>query len=303
MAAATSPAPARFGALDLLVVLAMNVTWGLNIIAVKIAVGAIAPIAAGALRQALVLMVCIGSIRIVPGRMRALLSLGVLSGGSFYLAINWSLALAQNVSALAIAGQLGVPFSMIGAIIVFREKIHWPRMLGIGLSLGGVVLLVFDPAAAREGPGLALTAVGSVIWAACSLIQRRLIGVPILTIYAWIGLMGFLVLAPVAWVTEREAVLALPDLPLRTLGWVAFSAFGSTLVGQGSMAWLLQRHSVTVVTPLTLAAPVISVGAASWWFGTPLTMLMLLGGAIAMLGVGIVTMRTARAERLGGRVK
>ena len=69
------------------------------------------------------------------------------------------------------------------------------------------------------------------------------------------------------------------------------------------MAWLLQRHSVTVVTPLTLAAPVISVGAASWWFGTPLTMLMLLGGAIAMLGVGIVTMRTARAERLGGRVK
>jgi len=298
---ATTTPPARFGALDLAVAAVMNVAWGLNIVAVKMAVSEIAPITAGALRQALVLLVCLTSLRIVPGRMGALLALGLLSGGLFYLAINWSLALAHNVSALAIAGQLGVPFSMIAAILVFRERVRWPRMLGIALSVGGVALLVFDPAAAREGPALALTAVGSAIWAACSLIQRRLTGVSVLTIYAWIGLCGTLVLAPIAWLVEPGAVRALPVLPLGTMGWVAFSAFGSTMIGQGSMAWLLQRHSVTTVVPLTLAAPVISVLTAAWWFGNPLTSLMLLGGTVAMLGVAIVTVRTARAERVEGR--
>jgi O-acetylserine/cysteine efflux transporter len=261
---------------------------------VKITVDALAPMTAGLLRQVIVFAICAGSLRIVPGRMVPLLSLGILSGGLFYVVINASLAVATNVSALAIAGQLGVPFSMLLAILVFGERIQWPRMLGIALSLGGVILLVFDPAAAGEGLGLALMAVASAIWAASSLIQRKLAGVPVLTIFAWVGLMGTLVLGIAALATERDTLARLPDEPLRTMGWVAFSAIGSTLIGQGSMSWLLGRHPVSTVTPLTLAAPVLSVFAASYYFGSPLTLLMLLGGGIAMVGVAIVTIRTAR---------
>lgn len=284
------------GPRDLAVAAAMNILWGLNIIAVKMAVTEIAPLTAAFLRQAVVLLVCVGALRIVSGRMRSLLLLGVLSGGLFYVAINLSLSVSTNVSALAIAGQLGVPFSLLLAIVVLRERIHWPRMVGIALSLGGVVLLVFDPAAGRELAGLALTAVGSLIWAICSLIQRDLRGVAVLTIYAWVGLIGSIVLGVIALVVEPGAMRGIPDLQLRTMGWVAFSAIGSTVLGQGAMSWLLRRHSVSVVTPLTLAAPVVSVFAAAYWFGNPLTVLMLAGGAVAMLGVGIVTIRTARTQ-------
>jgi O-acetylserine/cysteine efflux transporter len=292
----TQPSPAAFGARDLLVVLAMNLLWGFNIIAVKMAVTDIAPLTAGFLRQALVLLVCAGSLRIIPGRMRALIALGILSGGLFYVATNLSLVVAQNVGALAIAGQLGVPFSMLLAIIVFREKIHAPRIAGIMLAFVGVGLLVFDPAAAREGPGILLTAIGSFIWAVCSLIQRNLRGVPILTIYAWVGLMGSVVMGGLALVFEPAAMRGIPDLQVGTLGWVAFSAIGSTVLGQGAMVWLLQRHPVSTVTPMTLAAPVVAVFAAAYWFDNPLGFTMLAGGAVAMLGVAIVTIRTARAE-------
>lgn len=287
--------PAPFGTRDLLVVVAMNILWGLNIIAVKMAVEAIAPLTAGFLRQMLVLLVCVGSLRIMPGRMRALIALGLLSGGLFYVAINLSLVVSDNVGALAIAGQLGVPFSMLLAIIFYRERIHGPRIAGIVLAFAGVGLLVFDPAAAREGPGLALTAIGSFIWAICSLIQRNLRGVPILTMYAWVGLLGSIVLGALAWVFEPASMRAIPQLRLATLGWVAFSAIGSTVLGQGAMVWLLQRHPVSTVTPMTLAAPVVAVFAASYWFDTPLGFTMLAGGAVAMLGVAIVTIRTARS--------
>ncbi len=297
MASVTASPRSGFGPRDIAVVVAMNLLWGLNIVAAKIAVGQIAPLTAGLLRQVIVFAVCAASLRLVPGKTAALIALGVLAGGLFFVAINLSLAVSDNVGALAIAGQLGVPFSLLLAIVVFRERIHWPRMLGIALSFAGVVLLVFDPAAASEGPGLALTALGSFIWAVGSLIQRRLIGVPVLTIYAWVGLMGMAVLGPCAGAFERAAVQAIPDLRLSTLGWVAFSAIGSTVLGQGSMAWLLQRHPVSAVVPMTLASPVISVFVASWYFGTPLTAVMLAGGGIAMAGVAIVTIRSARAQK------
>lgn len=274
----------------------MNILWGLNIIAVKMAVDSIAPFTAALLRQLLVLAICLPALRIVPGRMRALLVLGALSGGLFYVAINLSLAVSDNVSALAIAGQLGVPFSLLLAIAVLKERIALIRLAGILLSMGGVGVLVFDPSAGRELPGLALTAIGSFIWAICSLIQRGLVGVPVLTIYAWVGLTGALVLLPVALVFEPGAVAGIPDIPLGTFGWIVFSAAGSTVLGQGAMSWLLQRHPVSSVVPLTLAAPVISVIAASLFFATPLTPLMILGGVIALAGVAIVTIRTARVK-------
>ncbi|HYZ48623.1 MAG TPA: DMT family transporter, partial [Sphingomonas sp.] len=147
----------------------------------------------------------------------------------------------------------------------------------------------------RELPGIALTALGSFIWACSSLIQRNLKGVPVLTIYAWIGLIGTLVLAPVVLIFEPEGMRSIPHIPLKSFAWVAFSAIGSTLIGHGSMSWLLQRHPVASVTPLTLASPVLSVLFASWFFRTPLTPIMILGGVVALTGVAIVTIRSAKA--------
>lgn len=287
----TTPRP--FGPLDLGVVVMMNLFWGLNIIAVKQSVLLVAPLTAAFLRQALVLMVCAGSLRPVPGQMRAITILGLLMGAAFYLVINLSLAVANNVGALAIAGQLGVPFALILAVLFQGERIHVPRLIGIALSLGGVAVLVFDPSAGGQLLALALTALSSLIWAIGSLIQRQLRGVPVLTLYGWIALWGTAGLGVAALVAEPHALRAVPSLSLGTLGWIAFSALGSTLGGHGALSWLLQRHPVTVVTPMTLAAPVISVFTAAWYFGTPVTSVMLVGGGLAMAGVAIVTMRTA----------
>ncbi len=274
----------------------MNLMWGLNLIAVKMAVDLISPLTAAWLRQIMVLIICLPALKIIPGKMRELLLLGVLSGALFYIFINFSLAVSDNVSALAIAGQLGVPFSLILAIIFLKERIHKIRMIGMGLSFVGVILIVFDPSAASEGAGIALTAAASLVWAICSLIQRRLIGVPVLTIYAWVGLIGSILLLPIAYGFEPQSLMRVPQLPLSTFGWILFSALGSTVIGQGAMSLLLQRHPVSSVVPLTLLTPVISVIVAAYYFKTPLTPIMIIGGLIVMAGVAIVTIRTAQAK-------
>lgn len=286
----------KFSGYDILVAVAMNVMWGLNLIAVKMGVDLIEPLTAAWLRQVMVMLICLPALRIIEGKMRELVLLGALAGGAFYIIVNISMAVSTNVSALAIAGQLGVPFSLILAIIFLGERVHKYRIAGMALAFAGVVMIVFDPNAVNEHLGLALTAVASFIWACCSLIQRRLVGVPVLTIYAWVGLVGTVVLLPIALIAEPQAMASIQDLPLSSLGWVLFSALGSTVIGQGAMSLLLQRHPVSAVVPLTLPTPVISVIAAAYWFGTPLTPIMIAGGGVVLAGVAIVTLRTAQAE-------
>lgn len=286
----------KFSGYDILVAVAMNVMWGLNLIAVKMGVDLIEPLTAAWLRQVMVMLICLPALRIIEGKMRELVLLGALAGGAFYIIVNISMAVSTNVSALAIAGQLGAPFSLILAIIFLGERVHKYRIAGMALAFAGVVMIVFDPNAVNEHLGLALTAVASFIWACCSLIQRRLIGVPVLTIYAWVGLVGTLVLLPIALIAEPQAMASIQDLPSSSLGWVLFSALGSTVIGQGAMSLLLQRHPVSAVVPLTLPTPVISVIAAAYWFGTPLTPIMIAGGGVVLAGVAIVTLRTAQAE-------
>lgn len=283
---------------DLIVALFINLTWGLNIIAVKMAVMATAPFAAGGLRQLVVLLVCLPFFRWMPGRMRPLLLLALLNGAVFLIFTNIALQVADNVSALAIAGQLGVPFSLILGVIFLGERIALPRMLGIALAFGGVVLLVFDPGVLGELPGLLLMACGTFTWAVGALLQRKLADVPALTIYAWIGLGGVLGLMPLSMWLEPGAFSNLPNLPLRDVGWLVFSGVGSSVIGQGGMAWLLQRHPISTVLPLTLGAPVIAVCASSYFFGTVLTPVMIAGGLLTLTGVIIITLRSARANKV-----
>jgi O-acetylserine/cysteine efflux transporter len=85
-----------FGAADIFAVIVMNVMWGLNLVAVKMGVDLVQPMTAAWLRQAMVLLICLPALRIVPGRMRELTGLGLLSGSLFYILVNWSLAVSDK---------------------------------------------------------------------------------------------------------------------------------------------------------------------------------------------------------------
>jgi O-acetylserine/cysteine efflux transporter len=283
----------RFDVRDLLVAVMINIVWGLNIIAVKFSLQSIPPFSAALLRQALILLACIGFLKVVPGRMRSLIALGIVVGGVFLVFTNLSVSVTTNLGALAIAGQLGAPFSLILAIVFLGERIGLTRVIGIGMAVAGCAMLVFDPAIVKETLGMCLMIVASFCWAVGSLLQRQLAGVPVRTIYAWVGLVGVIMLGPVAIAVEPDALRDITTLPSIALGGIVFSALGSTLLGHGGMSWLLQRHPVSTVIPLTLVTPVISVVASALVFETPITPIMVAGGALALAGVAIVTMRTA----------
>jgi len=276
---------------------AITFFWGINIVAITVVVRDTAPLTAAMLRQCAVMLVCLPFLRIIPGKMKAVLLVGLMQGAAFLVLSNLALRIGHNVSALSIAAQLGVPFALLLGVLFEGERIALVRLFGIVLAFGGVIVMVFDPAAVHEGPGLAVMALGTLMWAIGSLLVRRLGAVPVLTVYGWIGLIGFAVLLPLSLLLEPQAVRHIPALTGQDWGWVLFSAICTTVIGHGGMAWLLQRHPITRVMPLTLGAPVIAVIGSAIAFEIVLTPIVILGAVLSIAGVTIIALRSAEKGR------
>lgn len=280
----------------LALILFIDLIWAFNIVPVKLAVTAAGPLTTVFLRYVVVLIACLPWLRWLPGRMGWVLVTGIVAGALFMGLGALSFALADNVSALAIAGQLGVPFSLVLAVVIFRERIHWPRITAVALCFAGVAVMGFDPAIAHESLALWLTVVASLCWAMGNLLFRKLAGVPVLTIHAWLAAISVPILAGAAMVFEPRQMAAIPGLSWTTWACVLYMGLASSLLGHGGMSWLFQRYPVATVSPLTLPTPLMSVIIAVIVFNTPITGQMLIGGALTLVGVGIITLRTAQAR-------
>ena len=278
----------------LALILLIDLIWAFNIVPLKLAVEAAGPLTAVTLRYVIVLVACLPWLRWLPGRMRWVLVTGVIAGALFMGLGGLAFALADNVSALAVAGQLGVPFSLILAVVIYKERIRWPRITAVALCFAGVAVMGFDPAIARESLALWLTVVASLCWAMGNLLFRKLVGVPVMTIHAWLAAVSVPILAGTALVFEPQRLAAVGNLSWQVWACLAYSGIASSLLGHGGMTWLLQRYPVATVSPLTLPTPLLSVIIAVIAFDTPITVQMLIGGALTLIGVAVITLRTAR---------
>ena len=284
----------------LALILLIDLIWAFNIVPVKLSVAAAGPLTTVTLRYAIVLVACLPWLRWLPGRMGWVLVTGLVAGAMFMGLGALSFAFADNVSALAIAGQLGVPFSLILAVIIYKERIRWPRISAVALCFAGVAVIGFDPAIAHESLALWLTVAAALCWAIGNLLFRKLQGVPVLTIHAWLAMVSVPILGLAAWIFEPQRVLAVPQLPWQIWVCLLYSGLLASLLGHGGMSWLFQRYPVATVSPLTLPTPLLSVIIAVLAFGTPITVQMVIGGALTLVGVGIITLRTARARDESG---
>ena len=278
----------------ILFILLIDLLWAFNIVAIKESVLAMPPLLAVAMRYFVVFAVCASSVKIVPGRMGLLLLTGLVTGALQFGLGGYSYQVTTNLSALAIAGQLGVPLSLLLAILIDGERIAWKRTLGIVLAIAGVVLLVFDPRIVDERLGILLTFGASLCWAVGNLMFKRLTGIPVFNIYGWQALVSIPFLLAASWYAEPGGIAGLKHVPLPAFGWIVYSAVAASLIGHAGMSWLVQRYPVTLITPFTLPTPLLAVGFATLVYGTPVTPMMWLGGALTLVGVAIITLRTAK---------
>src|SRR4051812_29440216 len=87
----------HFGVRHLVLAIAVNLAFALNMIAMKEVVTATGPFVSLSMRMGIVALICAPFLKRVPGRTRYLVLYGLLNGGLFLLLQNIALKMADNI--------------------------------------------------------------------------------------------------------------------------------------------------------------------------------------------------------------
>ena len=284
---------------DLLLLIAINVMWGFNLIASKAGVHSFPPLLFTVLRFGLLSLCLLPFLRWHPGQMGNLARAGLFTGGLAFGLLFVGLRMADDASTVAIATQLGVPFQTLLSVWLLGETIRWRRRLGIALAFTGVVIIGFDPRVFGYLPGLTLVVASTFLGSLGFIYIKRLHNIPAIQVQAWVSTLSWPLLLVLSLLLERDHWQAIQSAD--TQGWFAllYTVIGGSLIGHTGWYYLLSRYPVTSVAPLTLLSPLFSILFAVTLLDDQLTWRMLLGGAITLAGVFIVVLREKRLVDTG----
>ncbi|MEQ1582303.1 MAG: DMT family transporter [Steroidobacteraceae bacterium] len=284
---------------DLTLLVGISGIWGFNLIAAKVGVTEIPPILFTALRFGLLTLVTLPFLKVFPGQMRTLLLAAALSGALQFSLLFAGLAVAHDVSTVAIASQLGIPMTTLLSVWLLKETIRWRRILGIVLAFGGVAVIAFDPGVLVYSHGLGLIIASCLAGSLGLTYIKRLDGIGPLELQAWLAMTAWPLLLGLSFMLEDGQWASLQAASFTAWGALLFTSLINSLFAHTAMFYLIQRYPVTSVAPLTLLSPLFSILFGVTLLDDQLSPRMVLGGAITLLGILIVALRDRRMVDTG----
>jgi O-acetylserine/cysteine efflux transporter len=283
----------------LALLVAINLIWGINLIASKVGVGQFPPLLFTAMRFGALALVLLPLLRWHPGQMKYLLAAVVLTGPAAFALLFTGVLLSADASTVAIATQMGVPFSTLLSVWLLNEKIRWRRTLGIVLAFLGIMIIGFDPRVFAYWEGLLLVVLSCFVGSLGLIFVKRLKDLRALELQSWIAIVGgpTLLLLSLALESNQASAIASADWQ----GWaaLAFTTVMSSLVAHTGWYYLVSRYPVTSLSPITLLSPLFGIFFGVTLLNDQLTGRMLLGGAVTLVGVLIVVLREKRLVDTG----
>lgn len=272
---------------DALTALLVMAIWGFNFVPIKVGIAQVPPLALMFLRFCLVAALLVPFVRAPRGRMLQVFGLSVTLGGLHFSLVFLGLAGIDAASA-AIALQLQVPFSSLLAAILYKERLGWRRALGMAIAFAGIAVIAGVPRPEGAGIHLLMLIGASFAFAVANVQVRRIGSIDGLTVNGWMALfaapqllVATLLLESGQWDAIRQADWSV---------WVALAyiVLGSTVIAYGQWYRLVRRYSINQTMPFLLTIPVFGMLSGILVLGEPLTLSLMLGGALTISGVGLI---------------
>lgn len=213
--------------------------------------------------------------------------LGITQFGILVVLLNYSLEFIPSARAALIFATFPL-LTLIIAAALGRERLTWPKLLGVSATLVGVALAL-GPGAGNPGSSAgawigALAAFASALsGAVCSVLYRPYLQkYPTLAVSALAMAASVLFLAVLALVRGSWHSLAHID----PAGWLAVGFIGlSSGIGYYLWLWALNHTTPTRVTVFLALSPATATGLGALWLGERVTSAFLLGLLCVIAGL------------------
>jgi O-acetylserine/cysteine efflux transporter len=269
---------------------AVPLIWGLGVVFAKAAIGHFPPVLLMALRFTLTALVLVWFVR-PPWRLMGQLFTIALVSAALQYSLTFNGLRGVDASTAVLVIQLEVPFLVLLAAVLLKERPGLRRWLGIAIAFVGVGLIAGEPRLGQAWGSLALIAGGAFSWAVGQIMVRRLGEVGGLTMIAWVAVFAAPQLFAVSLALEHDHLAYLGSADWVVWGTVVYLGLVMTALGYALWYGLIGRHPVSRIGPFLLLMPVFSVLGGVTLLGERLTLQIALGGIIVIAGVAVILTR------------
>ncbi len=273
---------------DLLLALVVPLTWGMGFTIAKAGLEEFPPIFLMALRFMLTALILVWFVRLPRGHLVKIFWISMV-GFCIQYGLTFTGLSMIDASLAIIIMQLEVPFAVLLAAVVFRERPGWQRLVGMLIAFGGVALIAGLPTLEGQLSAVLLTGSGAMVWAVSQIMIKRLgTAVPPMTLIAWIACFAGPQMLAGSFLVEKGQWEALQSASW--IGWGTVLYLGVIMTAIGYTAWyrVLSRNPVSQVMPILLLTPVITIVASIVLLGEQPATATLLGAAVVITGVAII---------------
>lgn len=276
--------------------------WGSTFVVTKAATREIPPLTLAALRF-LIATIVLAPLALYRGAFarlprpvpwRALLAMAITGIAAFSITFNYALVYGSAAQGAMIYALVPAAVAL-GAVWFLREKASSQRVVGIALSIVGVMLVVLSGESTLAAPQPLLGALwmlGAVaMWTAYTLIAKRWHDVDHVVTIALISALGAVMLLPLAALELLDA----PTLSPSITAWSAALFLGVVASALAYIAYgfALRELDATVVGVYTNLNPIVGVVTAVLFMGETLHAGQALGGLVVFLGMWLASRESA----------
>ncbi len=205
-----------------------------------------------------------------------------------------------DASAAVLLVQTEVPFGVIFAYFMLREKPTIRALIGIAIAFVGVYILTGSPNLDGKFFGIALTIIGSAIWALGQVIVKPLSKqINPLALVAWLALFSGPILIALSAFIDGNTIKYLSKAKVDHWIIAFYIGFIMQPVTYGCFYYVLKNNPLYKVLPIvTMGIPPTGLLAAIFLLDEKPTQELFIGGAIIIVGVILIVFTKNKTEEV-----
>ena len=269
---------------QILLALIVPITWGFGYALTKIGMDQFTPLLLMSLRFGIAGLILVWFTKPPWGFMRELFIIAFI-GSTIQYGFTYYGLKGIDVSTASILVQLEGPILALLSTLILKERLGWPRALGMGLAFTGVIVIAGEPRLSDSLDSVALVITGAVFWAIAQIMISRLKSLSGITILAWVAIIATPQMLLISLVIEEGQWESIKTANLVDWSIVFYLSFIMTVIGYSVWYHLLRICDVSKISPFLMLLPVTSIIAGMVLLNEQFTLAMGIGGVLVMTGV------------------
>jgi len=269
---------------QILLALIVPITWGFGYALTKIGMDQFTPLLLMSLRFGIAGLILVWFTKPPWEHMRELFIIALI-GSTIQYGFTYYGLKGIDVSTASILVQLEGPILVLLSTLILKERLGWPRALGMGLAFIGVIVIVGEPRLNDSLDSVALVITGAVFWAIAQIMISRLKSLSGITILAWVAVIATPQMLLISLLIEEGQWESIKTANLVDWSIVFYLSFIMTVIGYSVWYHLLRICDVSKISPFLMLLPVTSIIAGIVLLGEKFTLVMGIGGVLVMTGV------------------